>query len=150
MAVTLRPTAELVAQAWLATIPGITSSMVATVLPSKSTGWASTGFVVVAAAGGNSEVYVPVHRSLVQVDAVCFAADSQRPPWGRVDQLAQIIADACYGDTSDGAQLTLTAGPSTGRAALLGAWLSSEPQRLYGDDASLARKRLDVMLAWKP
>lgn len=150
MAVTLRPTAELVAQAWLATIPGITSSMVATVLPAKSPSWATTGFLVAATAGGNSEMYVPVHRSLVQVDAVCFTADSARPPWGRVDQLAQTVADACYGDTGDGAQLTLTAGPSTGAARLLGAWLATEPQRLYGDDASLARKRLDVMLAWRP
>jgi hypothetical protein len=90
MAVTLRPTAELVALAWLATIPGITSSMVATILPAKSPTWATTGFLVAATAGGNSELYIPVHRSLVQVDAVCFTADSQRPPWGRVDQLAQV------------------------------------------------------------
>ena len=75
MPVTLRPTAELVAQAWLATIPGITSSMVATVLPAKAPSWAATGFLVVATAGGNSEMYVPVHRSLVQVDAVVFVAD---------------------------------------------------------------------------
>lgn len=150
MAVTLRPTAELVAQAWLATIPGITSGMVATVLPAKATSWESTGFLVVATAGGNSELDIPVHRSLVQVDVACFTADSQRPPWGRADQLAQRVADACYGATSRAAQLTLTAGPSTGRATLFSAWLSSEPQRLYGDDGSIARKRLDVMLAWKP
>jgi hypothetical protein len=150
MAVTLRPTAELVAQAWLATIPGITSGMVATVLPAKSPAWESTGFYVVTTAGGNSEMDVPVHRSLVQVDAVAFKADSARPPWGRVDQLAQAVADACYGSTAGNRRLTLAAGPSTGAAALFSAWLSSEPQRLLGDDASLARKRLDVMLAWKP
>lgn len=150
MAVALRATAELVAQAWLATIPGITSSMVATTLPAKSSTWAATGFYVVATAGGDSGMYVPTHRSLIQVDAVAYATDSQRPPWGRVDQYAQRVADACYGATSKAAQLSLAAGPSTGTAVLLGAWVASEAQRLYGDDAALAKKRLDVMLAWKP
>jgi hypothetical protein len=145
--VAIRPTSELVALAWLRTLPGVTPGMVAATLPAVAS-WQDTGFYTVTGAGGVPEVDLPVRRPLVQVDCWASKAAAGRPPWGWADQLAQAVIDACYGRLGNPVTLTVTAGSNTATARLLGAWAASEPQRVYGDDASYARKRVDVRLDW--
>lgn len=148
MTITLLPSSELVAVAWLATLPGITSSMVGTTLPADTSTWATNGFLTVTTAGGTPGLEVPIRSPLVQVDVWAVKVGAQRPPWGHADQLAQKVVAGCYGATSGPRNLTLHAGPSTGTAVLRAAWATMEPQRLYGDDSSYARFRLDIRLDW--
>ena len=58
----LRANTDLVAQAWLAGVPGLDGAMVASTLPSDVTGWAVSGFVQVTTVGGSPDAYVPMRE----------------------------------------------------------------------------------------
>ena len=148
MTVTIAPPGELVGVAWLATLPGITTGMVGTTLPTDATAWETTGFLTVTLAGGVPDMYVPIRRPLLQVDVWAVKVGAQRPPWGRCDQLAQKVIAGCYGQTAAPTRLTVHAGTNTATARLCGAWPASEPTRVWGDDSSYARIRVDVRIDW--
>jgi len=122
--------------------------MVATSLPTDTSGWGSTGFIVVTVAGGTPAVDLPIRRPLIQMSCWAVNPGSQRPPWGKADQLAQVVIDACYASTGKTRDVTWTQGGQAVTARVLGAVAVSEPTRLYSDDASYAHVRVDVRLDW--
>ena len=143
------PSSERVALAWLATLPNVTSSMVASILPSDPTTWQSTGFLTAQIAGGTPAVDIPTRRPLVQVNAWCVRPGAQRPPWGQADSLIEQVMAGCVGSkVGRTLDVTVTAGSNTAQVRVLAAWAVGEPRRLYSDDSSYAHKSVDLRLDW--
>ena len=152
MSLPLRPNTELVAMAWLASIPGLTPDMIATTLPDAST-WSRDGFLVVTGGVGITAMDVPVKCPVVQIDAYASPAaanqTSNKPPWYRVDLLCEHIRAELYQRDRAVRDLEITAGAITyPPARVTGVRMVSEPRRAYGDPADWAHKTFDLQMAW--
>ena len=163
MTTLLLPDSELVAQGWLAAIPGWSSAMVGTTLPRLGPvgplpAWVSTGFVTVAVVGGTPASHVPQAQPVLSiscyaVNAKCAGPDqpistSTKPPWGRASQLAEQIRAAAYVlDKGAGRAVSMPV-PGYAHAAAQSALLLSEPRRVPADIASYARYQFDLQLTW--
>jgi hypothetical protein len=141
MTASLHPNTELVAVAWLRSIPGVTQA--GTTLPDAEK-WAASGFVQVVGVGGFSDPYVPMIAPSVGI--TCWAAnlDSGSPPWGKAAHLAESIRWACYrlGNTSPAVPVSYAG------ARLMSAFLLSEPRRVSSEPTSYARYDFDLGLRW--
>lgn len=139
------PTNELVAIAWLKSIEGIPENSVNTQLPADNSTWEASGFVQVGMAGGTPDMYTPQNQPVLQVD--CWAANpnSEKPPWGKANNLAEIIKAAVY-DKRYWGHLTLPATHENVR--VLGAVATTEPRRVLGDEARFACYTFDLQLFW--
>lgn len=142
-----RAPSELVAAAWIATIPGITTDIVATTLPTEITTWADTGFITVGPEfGGNPMTYVPMRRPVMQIDTWGVNPNVMTPNWGQASDLAELIMAACYDNLSLNLPLNVRTGYNQARVA--GAMPVTEPRRIRNDDANYGRYQLDVELHW--
>jgi hypothetical protein len=139
------PSSELVAAAWIGSLPGYSPNMVATTLPKDPTSWASTGFVTVTPAGGSPAVDVPTRWSLIQVDTYRASVNSGKPPWGEASHLAEGIIKACWDDNQQ-TNVTVRAGYNVAR--LYSVWAVSDPIRMWDDPSSYARWRFDLRMTW--
>lgn len=142
------PTNELVAAAWLGQrVPGLAADMVATTLPSNPAAWQASGFVqVVALPGGSPDLYVPIRKPVLQVDAWATpAATSGKVPWGLANHLAELVRVAVDGQAY-GLPVTLPVGYLGAR--VLGVILATEPRRVEGDPSGYARYTLDLAVHW--
>ena len=137
------PSSELVAQAWIASLPGF-SGKVATTLPAVDT-WRTTGFTTVQPAGGSPSVDVPTRWSLIQVDTYWATTESGKPPWGKASDLAEQIIRACWDDNQ---QINVTVRAGYNIARLYSVWAVSDPIKLWDDAASWARWRFDLRMTW--
>lgn len=151
----LYPSDEQVAVAWIGSIPGLSSSMVATTLPADVDGsgspaaWVQTGFVTVAVVGGNPDALLPVNRPVMQVDVWATVPGSNRPPWGQAAAIASAIRRACWSRTQIPRPLQITAnGVTYPGAAVQGARLATAFRRMYSDAADYAHLSGDLWLSW--
>lgn len=145
MATVLRANTELVAVAWLRGVAGLSSSMVATTLPTDNSSWAASGFVTVRAVGGAPGIYVPLRSPVVTVDAWGVNPGSSKPPWFQAAALLEAVDLGCRAaDVSR--ELTLPSGYPGAR--VLTAYLLSEPRRAYGDQGDYAHYIADLALHW--
>ena len=142
------PHSELVAVAWLRSIPSMLASA-GTTLPKEATTWAD-GFLRVSIAGGRSDRDVPQHSPLLQVDVFFPNRGSGRPPWNKANQLSEQIRAACYprGDDANPTQRTVTLPTGYQQARVQSAEVVTEPRRMLGDDARYALYALDLSLTW--
>lgn len=146
------PHDELVAVAWLKGVDGVPGSGVGTTLPGDGTTWAASGFVQVSGpVGGNPGMDVPLHRPVMQVDTWACNLGSAKPPWGKANQLAELIVAGCYGRGDDpapaGRTVTLPSGYQNAR--VLSAYATTVPRRnQLVDDARMARYTFDLQLHW--
>ena len=148
MSLPLRPNTELVAIAWIASIPGLSADMVATTLPDPSV-WSPDGFVVVTGGVGTTALDVPAKNPVIQIDAYAVYPTSSKPPWGLVDLLCEHIRAETYQRDRAVRDLQISAGPVTyPPARVTGARLITEPRRAYGDPADWAHKSFDLQLLW--
>jgi len=163
----LLPNSELVALAWLASVPGFTTAMVGTMLPKlpgsgTMPGWVATGFVTAAVVGGSPDAWMPQAQPVIGVN--CWAVNATqtggptgpinpatKPPWGKAAQLGEQIRGAAYTLNRSGAARQV-AMPVTGyaHAAVQSAVLLTEPRRVPGDVGSYARFTFDMQLFWFP
>lgn len=142
------PTGELVAQAWIASIPGW-SAGVGQQLPADDSTWTETGFVTVSVVGGSPDVDIPIKKPVVQVDCWATMPGSNKPPWRMAANLAEQIRVACYDRLMFGRELRprvdeivyLTARATT-------AYMVTEPRPLYDDAADYAHYQFDLSLWW--
>ncbi|WP_297699638.1 hypothetical protein [Mycobacterium sp.] len=141
----LRANTELVAMAWLAGVTGLTSDMVAAVLPKDTTAWAATGFVTVRAVGGAPGIHVPMRQPVVTVDTWAVRPGSAKPPWFLANHLAELVDVGCR---AVDASRTVTLPTNYGTARVHSAYLVSEPRRAYGDQGDYARYTTDLALNW--
>lgn len=143
MTVLYRATTELVAQAWLRSVLG---DIVATKLPEDNTGWAGSGFVVIATTGGNSGMYVPLRSPVVSLNCWAVNPSSGKPPWGKAAQLTERVLAACL--DLDEAQPIVTLPSGYARARVMTAYPEYEPRRVPDDPASYARFDVALTINW--
>lgn len=141
-----RPVTDLVAQAWLASLPGFTAGMVGARLPQDTTGWETTGFVQVFTVGGTVENYTGVRHPRVQVNCWAVKPAGASPPWGRANALAETVIDGAVNGT--GQQTTLALGAYHDPARVLSVTVASEPRRLPGDQGAYACYTFDMVINW--
>lgn len=152
----LEPNDELVAIAWLSTIPGLSKEIVATTLPppvlkgkAGPAPWVQTGFVTVSVVGGSPDVYNPINRPVLQVDCWATKPGSGKPPWWLAAGLASAIRRACWERLNVSRPLALSAGPEIYPSAIVRvATLVTAFRRLYADQADYARYQADLQLDW--
>jgi hypothetical protein len=149
------PTDEMVAAAWIATIPGFTPAMAGTQLPpdadkaGQPTPWVETGFVTVAVVGGSPSADLPMGEPVIQCDCYATVPGSNFPPWNFAARLATSIVTATRSRTTIPRPLTITEGPvSYGVAVVKDASVTTSPRRLYDDVGDYARVQMDLSLAW--
>lgn len=144
-------TTDLVAVAWLASLPAFSPAMVGTILPRPDSDgvlpWASTGFVqVTSGVGGTPEKDVPLANPVVQIDCWAAQSNSDLPPYAKANALAEAIRWACLG--GDGTQRALTLRSGYAQARVKTAYLLTEPRRVYGDEADYGRYLVNLAMAW--
>jgi hypothetical protein len=142
-----RPSAQQVAIAWcksLSELEGI--DVASTLAPVKS--WTGQDFVVVGPSlGGIPSMNRITRVPVVQLDVFAKAPNSARPAWNRASMTAEAIRDACYGSQQYGV-LEIPGGFMA--ANLHSVSPMSEPRRMQGDVAAMARYSLDIELVYDP
>lgn len=149
MAVALLPSSDLVAVAWLSTISGMTADVVASQLPADQSQWSANGAIVATVIAGSPDPDINIAKPVVQVDCYAVNPKSAKPPWPKASGLAEQVRYAVYDHPSHGRRLALGSGsvvyPS---ARVIGARITVEPRRLWGDGGDFARVQLDLQLTW--
>jgi hypothetical protein len=144
-------TTDLVAVAWLGSLPGFSPAMVGSILPRPDAdgtiGWASTGFVqATSGVGGTPEMYVPLASPVIQIDCWAAQSGSDLPPYAKANALAEAIRWACLEESNFQGALTLRAGYA--QARVKSAYLLTEPRRVYGDEADYGRYLINLAMHW--
>jgi hypothetical protein len=141
---------DLVAVAWIASIPGLTADGVATQLPSDETKWTANGFVVVPTnVGGTPHTYAPMRRPVCQTECWATVAGSDKLPWGMAANLAEQIRDGTYDRSGFGRPLPITAnGVQYQTAAVKAVTILTEPRRIWSDTGDYAGYTFDLLLHW--
>jgi hypothetical protein len=143
---TLYANTDLVAQAWLATVPGITADMVGATLPEPQAWADKQGFVTAMATAGGDQPDYPLNGPVVLLDVYAYQLGSARPPWAQANNLASAIWWAARDRDVPAKDVTLPAGYPAARVT--GAWTLGTPRRAYGDQGNYAHFRLDLQLKW--
>lgn len=141
----LRPVTDLVAQAWLASLPTLSAGMVGSTLP-QGDSWVTTGFVQVTVVAGSVDIRTGLRTPHVQVDCWARRPASTKPPWRHANQLAETVLAAAVGGT--GQQTVLDLGVNYDRARLLTVCPLGEPRRVSDPDGSYARYSFDLNIVW--
>src|SRR3546814_8582917 len=91
-------------------------------------------------ASGNPDLYLPMNQPVLQVDCWAAKPNSEKPPWGKANNLAELIKAATYEKQYWG-PLTLPATHENAR--VLGSVAVTEPRRVLGDEARFTNYTLD-------
>lgn len=142
---------ELVAQAWLAQLPGLNSGMIGTQVPEKAeqnAALVTSGFVAVSVVGGSPNEYVPERQPVLAIKTFAFSSPTQsrKPPFNIANNLAEIVANSVYKVASFNQLLALGANYPT--VHVQDAKLITEPRRVYGDKAYWATYLTEVQMFW--
>lgn len=149
---------ELVARAYLKTIPGLPTSQIGTTLPQNLSTWAATGFVqLIVSMGNKSNKYYGYRRPIVTAHCWAVNPNAQTPPWGKAVDLAETIYEHLLveGNGVENLSLGVSGAPEV---RVLQAWVMSEPKRIpwgfpsgqgsFVDPANTAHYVMDFQLAW--
>jgi hypothetical protein len=149
---TLHPSTDLVAVAWLRTLPGLVADGVANQLPANEKSWATNGFVVVPmTVGGTPHSTMPLRRPVVQCECWGTVPGSDKLPWGIPSQLAEQIRFGCLDRDRNtfGRLLTIAAnGVTYAPARVLSAKMLTEPHRVLSDAGDYAGVLFNLSLQW--
>jgi hypothetical protein len=138
-------TSELVAIALIQAILGQAGG-VGTKLPGDTKTWAATGFVKLAGVGGSPNIYAPLRRPVLDVQAKWIAPTSKQPPWAKANALAERVLAGLWGRSGEPREVVLPAGYE--RAFVQAAYALTEPRRIGGDDSNIATFQFDLQIAW--
>jgi hypothetical protein len=151
----LLPNDELVATAWIGSIPGLNPAMVGTQLPpdvdsdGSTAAWIATGFIKLAVVGGTPDALLPVNRPVLQVDCWATVPGSNKPPWQKAAALASVIRYATWDRIRIPRPLVAAVnGVQYPLAVVQSAYLATAPRRLYDDQGDYARYQFDLGLVW--
>lgn len=146
----LLPTNEIVAVAWLRTLPGVPADKVNTTLPDSKV-WADTGFVQVTLISGAPDMYVPQRQPVLQIGCWAVNPDSQKPPWGKANNLAERIVTVCQPHRQrEVFRPRLVTPPQFADVRVQTGHALTEPRRMVPDDARMALYQFDLQLYWVP
>ena len=143
------PNTDLVAMAWLASLPGFSAAMVGTTLPKPVNGiysWAATGFVLASTVGGSPHHEYALRRPVVQVEGWWVQPGSNKPAWGQANGLCESIVAATYNEQLVRAPLAMRTGVAGARVIRANAL--TEPRRKPGDQGDAAVYWFDLALDW--
>lgn len=141
------PTAPKVAEAWLRSLPSLAAG-VSTTLPTDVTTWATNGFVVVDVVGNAAgDVDTEMRETVLALHAWAVTPNASTPPWGKANQILEIVLTAMFDDTSFPVSVTLSPG-TYDDAYVLTAWPLTEPTRIPEPDKSRAHFTMDIAIAW--
>lgn len=138
------PTAELVAIHWLKGVSGLPRDLINTTVPDRSDSFAEHGFVQVTATGGTRDNETTMRASAVQIDTWAYNPNSQKVPWGKANQLAEVIGAASLHGAR---RVTLPAGFQD--ALVRQVLMTVEPVRM-GGESDYARYTTDITVFWTP
>lgn len=146
---TLHPSTDLVAQAWLRlAVPGV---RVGDVLPATDDALRTAGFIRAVTVGGRAATYVPLRSPVVTAE--CWVAPpangAPRAPWNHAAQIAEQIVGATFDDTLMNVPVDLSSIGDYAPARVLTVIALGEPQRVPNDPDAFARFDLDLQLAWR-
>lgn len=145
------PTSELVAVAWLKGLDAL-HGFVATEVPGRAEdgtySWSQYGFVEVSSVGGSPDLYLPVQEPVLSLDYWAVNPDSLRPPWGKANQLHQVVRAGTL-DAEDTPRLLTTMPGAYNYAKVTAAWLLTDARRVKADEAGWAHYTADLQLRWK-
>lgn len=143
-------TTDLVAVAWLRTLPGLVADGVSNQLPADEKSWAANGFVVVPmTVGGTPASTAPIRRPVVQVETWGTVPGSDKLPWGIPSQLCEQIRMGCLERQNIGRLLLISAGGLTyPNARVLSATMLTEPKRVLHDAGDYAGNLFNLGLQW--
>lgn len=146
---------ELVARAWLKSLPGLPSDQIGTTVPQDTSKWSASGFIQITVTGDMSHKYYKLRRPVIT--AVCWAVNpalknsphrnsqSQTPPWGKACDLAEGIANGCWEFVPGVLDLGVPGAPEV---RTLQANIIQTPRRVLGDGGEYARYTVDFELNW--
>lgn len=151
----LYPTDEMVAVAWIGTVPGLSPAMVDEVLPpdvgadGTVAPWVNTGFVTVTLVGGNPDDALPIQKPVVQVDVWTTKPGSNKPPWQKAYAIATAIVRATWDRTNIARPLAIAEnGVAYPAAAVKTAYVTAAWRRMYDDASDYAHLQGDLALEW--
>lgn len=138
----LHPTAELVAVYWLKGVEGLPVDQINTTLPEKNDDFAANGFVQVSSLMGSFDFETYMQSPVIQVDCWAYNANSLKVPWGKANQLAEIIK---YGTRDAARTVTL---PGNYAQAMVRSVLVRTDVRRVTNDEDFARYSMDLVFNW--
>lgn len=133
---------EHVARAWAASVLG--TAAVGDQLPTDNTTWAASGFVVVAPAGGASNIYYRFGHPVMAFQAWSCNLNSSSPPWWKARNLIETLRQETL--VHLGRFLTIPA--CSENAKVLQSQFVGEPRRVFGDLGNYAAYTQDIVLHW--
>ena len=134
---------EAVSQQWAAAVVGVPTG---NQLPTDNTTWAASGFVLTSDAGGDPDMYYPLHNSIFIFQTWACNPSSPYPPWGKARNLVEQIRNETYQHL--GRVLVL---PNCDQnARVLQSVMLKEPHKVYGDLGNYAAYTVTVELHWVP
>jgi hypothetical protein len=149
MTVPLIASNELVAAAWIASIPGIVIDGVAPELPDDESTWATNGFITVKVVGGSPNIYFNVRKPVIQVDCWADIMGSNKLPWNAATAIAEQVRTGCLDDEQLERSLHVVQnGIDYGICWVQAANVISEPRRVYSDQGDYAGSSFDVQFVW--
>lgn len=150
----LSPSDEMVAAAWIGSIPGLSPAMVGEQLPpdvvdGTVAAWVATGFVTVSVVGGTPDDLLPVNRPVVQVDCWATRPGSNKPPWPDANAIALAIRRATWDRYRISRPLAISVnGVAYPSAVVRSAYMATSFRRIYDDQGDYARYQADLALTW--
>jgi hypothetical protein len=138
----LHANSTMVAKAWAASIPEL-DGIVGTSLPDISK-WASSGFVTVGPVfPGTPGRYLPERGPVITFDAWAANARSKKVPWGRANNLAEILVNATYRDVP---AVTMPAGFKPVFLEMV--YPVSEVREVPEPQSNYAHYSVDIFVGW--
>jgi len=139
---------ELVAQAWIRGVPGLTASGVGSQLPAAEKEWAAGGYIVVpVTVGGTPMDSGPVNRPVVQVECWATVLNSDKLPWRVAANLADQVRLATY-DRTGASQRPLQLGAGYPTCWVRTIKPMTHPRRIWSDEGDYAGYQMDLYLMW--
>jgi len=147
----VRANSELVAVAWVGSLPDLLPAMVSTTLPEDTSKWESTGFITIGngsggVIGGSPNPNLALRNPVVSLHSWAIAAGSSKPPWGKSAQLLEHVIAGTYDEDDLRRLLLLPTGYPM--CSVLEAYPLSEPRRIPGDEGAYAHFQMDLQLHW--
>lgn len=139
------PTPELVAIHWLKGVPGIPVDLVNSTVPGKSDDFAEKGFVQVQSGGGTRDIETEMRNSNMLVGSWAYNPDSQKVPWGKANQLLELILDHAL--EAPARVITLPAQYDNARVRQV--YPIGEPIRVP-EPGDFARYSMTLVFVWTP
>jgi hypothetical protein len=122
---------EQVALAWLRAQADLANVSMGTTLPQDVSTWSTYGFIQIAVSGrGHSRREIGYRCPVMTAHCWAINPNKQKPPWGKANDLAEIVWDCCEAEGAhNGIENLTTALSGAPKVRVLQVWGVEEPKR---------------------